>query len=63
MTDALGLGGVWLAVASVKDRMKAAASVLHLPDYLQPFSLFPLGYPAESRQQQDRFEESRIHWE
>lgn len=63
MTDALGLGGVWLTVASVKDRMKAAASVLHLPDYLQPFSLFPLGYPAESRQQQDRFEESRIHWQ
>ena len=28
----------------------------------EPFSLFPLGYPAEERSQQDRFDESRIHY-
>lgn len=63
MTDALGLGGVWLAIAPVQDRMDAVRKILDLPDTLVPFSLFPVGWPAEEKKQQNRFEESRIHWQ
>ena len=29
---------------------------------LRAFAIFPYGYPAEERKQQDRFDESRIHY-
>ena len=61
-TDSLGLGGVWLGVAPEKRRMDKVRKILDLPESVEPFSAFVLGYPAESREQQDRFEEERIHF-
>lgn len=40
------------------DRVRRALSI---PEGLEPFSPFPLGYPAQERMQQDRFEQGRIH--
>jgi nitroreductase len=57
-----GLGGVWLGIAPIEDRMKAVEEILEIPEGLRAFAIFPLGYPAESRTQQDRFDESRIHF-
>ena len=56
-----GLGGVWLGIAPVEDRMRAVEEILGIPEGLRAFAIFPLGYPAEERKQQDRFDESRIH--
>ena len=61
-TDALGLGGVWIGIAPLKDRMALVHDILKLPENVEVFSLFALGYPAESRKQQDRFDKSRIHF-
>ena len=61
-TDAQGLGGVWLGIAPVEERMKAVEDVLDIPDTLRAFAIFPYGYPAEEREQQDRFDKSRIHY-
>ena len=61
-TDSLGLGGVWLGIAPVEERMLAVERILDIPEELRAFALFPLGYPAEERQQQDRYDESRIHY-
>ncbi len=61
-TDAQGLGGVWLGIAPLEDRMKAVEEILDIPDTLRAFAIFPYGYPAEERPQQDRFDESRIHY-
>ena len=61
-TDAQGLGGVWLGIAPQEERMKAVEEVLQLPDTVRAFAIFPYGYPAEERTQQDRFDESRIHY-
>ena len=55
----LGLGAVWIGTAPLKDRMEA---VLGNPDGLHAFALVPVGYPAETKEQQDRFDESRIHY-
>ena len=61
-TDALGLGGVWLGIAPLEERMTAVEKLLGIPEGLRVFALFPIGYPAEERPQQDRFDESRIHY-
>lgn len=61
-TDALGLGGVWIGIAPMQDRMDLVHDILKLPENVEVFSLFALGYPAESRKQQDRFDESRIYF-
>lgn len=42
--------------------MEAVAEILDLPDNLKVFSLFALGYPAEEKPQQDRFDAARIHY-
>ena len=61
-TVAQGLGGVWLGIAPMEDRMKEVENILGMPDDLRAFAIFPYGYPAEEKEQQDRFEESRIHY-
>ena len=61
-TDAQGLGGVWLGIAPHEERMLAVEKILSIPDNLRTFAIFPYGYPAEERKQQNRFEESRIHY-
>ena len=61
-TNAQGLGGVWLGIAPLEERMAAVEAVLDLPENVRAFAVFPYGYPAEERRQQDRFDESRIHY-
>lgn len=61
-TDALQLGGTWIGIAPLKDRMEEVANILNLPDNLRVFCLFALGYPAEEKPQQDRFNAARIHY-
>ena len=61
-TVAQGLGGVWLGIAPMEERMKEVEEILDMPDDLRAFAIFPYGYPAEEKEQQDRFEESRIHY-
>lgn len=56
------LGGVWLAVAPFEERMEKVETVLGIGKTLRAFALVPIGYPAESRPQQNRFDEGRIHY-
>lgn len=60
--DALGLGAVWLGIAPLQERMEQVREVLSIPENLYAFSLVACGYPAEEREQEDRFDESRIHY-
>ena len=61
-TTAQGLGGVWLGIAPLEDRMEYVEKIVGIPQDQRAFALFPLGYPDEIRPQQDRFDEARIHW-
>lgn len=60
--DFLGLGAVWLGIAPLQERMAAAGSVLHLPKQLYVFSIIACGYPAEKKEQQNRYDETRVHY-
>ncbi len=61
-TDAQGLGGVWMGIAPLTDRMEAVERILDIPEHLRAYALFPYGYPDEERRQQDRWDESRVHF-
>ena len=61
-TNAQGLGGVWIGIAPMEERMEEVHKLLELPKEVAVFSLFALGYPTESRAQEDRFHPERIHF-
>ena len=57
-----GLGGVWLGVHPVEDRVRAIRALFGLPASIMPFSLVAVGKPAEEKQPVDRFQESRVRF-
>ena len=61
----LGLGGVWLGVAPMKDRMKLISELYGLKSKLRPFCVIPLGYPEEGQEHKfiDRYDPERVHYE
>lgn len=58
----LGLGGVFLGIAPIPSYMESTAKILNLPPDVKAFGLFPMGYPDEEKEVEDRFDEGRIHW-
>lgn len=60
--EELGLGGVMLGIAPDAERMKLTAEAINLPDDLEAFTIFPFGYPAKKHEQQDRWDDAKIHF-
>jgi nitroreductase len=55
-----GLGSVWLGLHPREDRQHKMRALLGIPDHIIPFALVPLGWPAESPADPDRYLEERI---
>lgn len=62
VTD-MGLGAVWLGVYPREDRMKEVAAIFDLPEYVKPFAIISIGYPAENPPIKNKFNKERIHFE
>lgn len=58
-----GLGAVWLGIYPRDDRVEGMRRMLDIPEGVIPFALVPLGYPAEKKPKEDRFNIDRIHLE
>ena len=58
---ALGLGACWLGIYPREERIIGMKKLLHIPDHVVPFSLISLGYPAENKPREDRYDSSRVH--
>ena len=58
----LGLGGVWIGTAPNEEIMRAVEEIVGIPEGQRAFAVFPFGYPAQEKEQQDRFDSGRIHW-
>ena len=56
--QAQGLGTCWVCWFDTQ----AVKEAFDLPAGHEPYLLMPLGYPAESKPQQDRFDTARIHY-
>ncbi|MCF8008621.1 MAG: nitroreductase family protein [Halanaerobiales bacterium] len=57
----LGLGTVWLGIYSNEDIVAKFKNLFKLPSEIIPFSLIPVGYPAENKEAPDRYIKSRVH--
>lgn len=60
---ASGLGSVWLGVYPLKDRIKGLQKLLGIPKSIIPFSILPIGFPAESKPPAGRYDASRVHYD
>jgi len=58
----IGLGGVWLGIAPLPERMKYLSDVFSLPDYVKPFAILALGYPDKEILSSDRYYPEKIHY-
>lgn len=58
--DHLGLGGVWLGIAPLQQRMDAVKEILHMDEDMFAFSIIAVGYPDETKKQQNRYDQKRI---
>lgn len=58
----LGLGTVWMGIAPIEENMAKVKEICQLPDEVEAFGLFAVGYSDRNRLK-DRFDPSRIHWE
>ena len=58
---AKGLGSCWLGVYPREERVIGLRKLLNTPEYVIPFSLISLGYPAEQKAKEERYDNSRIH--
>ncbi len=59
--NALGLGGVWLGIYPLEERITGMRNLLDIPESITPFALISLGYPNEELKYIDRFDSKRIH--
>ncbi len=60
--DTLGLGAVWLGIAPIEERMKKVEDLLGLQPGIRAFAIVAIGYPAETKEQEERYQEERIHY-
>jgi nitroreductase len=60
---AKNLGAVWLGVYPREDRVNGLGRLLDIPEGVVPFALIALGYSAEDKRPEDRFNVDRIHLE
>lgn len=58
----LGLGGVWLGGYPKMDRVEKIAQIMNTPEGIIPFCVISLGYPAESKEPSNRYDESKVHY-
>ena len=59
----MGLGGVWLALAPLQERMDYVSKLFNLPKGVIPFSMIPVGRPLQEKAAEDRFDPRRIFFE
>lgn len=59
----IGLGGVWLGVYGMQDRMDGLASVLGIPDGVFPVSVLAIGHPSQNLAPRDLYDERCVHFD
>jgi len=58
----LGLGSVWLGVYPKMDRVEKIVQIMNTPEGIVPLCMISLGYPAESREPSNRYDEKKVHY-
>jgi len=59
--NALGLGAVWTSIYPFTERIPKVQKMLNLPEQVIPLNIIPIGYPAEQKMRENRYDVSRVH--
>ena len=59
--NACGLGAVWLGIYPTKARVCGLKGLLSLPQDIVPLALVAIGYPAEKKPRENRYNENKVH--
>jgi Nitroreductase len=57
----LNLGAVWTGVYPNDEWVKEIQKILHLPEYVIPLNVIPIGYPSESPSPKNKWKQENIH--
>ncbi len=58
--NALGLGAVWTSIYPFMVRIPKVQKMLNLPEQVIPLNIIPIGYPAEQKMRENRYDTSRV---
>ncbi len=58
---AQGLGGVWVGIHPVEERVRDIRKLLGLPSYAMPLCLAAVGHPAGPLPKVERYKRERVH--
>ena len=56
------LGAVWVGIYPREDRVKYLKNLFKLPENIVPFAVIAIGYPAEQKEPNKKFDEGRVHY-
>jgi len=56
------LGAVWTSIYPAEDRIKKVSDILHLPDYIIPLNVIPVGYPKVPKSPMDKWKPENVSW-
>jgi nitroreductase len=56
------LGAVWVGIYPRESRVKYLRELFDLPENIIPFAVVAIGYPAETKEPNERYDSSRIHY-
>lgn len=59
--NGIGLGGVWMGVWPMQNRIRKIQSILNLPEDILPLNMIAIGHPGEQPQPKDKWKPERIH--
>ena len=60
--ESMGLGAVWTGVHPYDDRIALVKSAFHLPEYIIPLNMIPIGYPKGNPKPKDKYTTDNIHY-
>lgn len=60
---ASGLGAIWSGVYPREERVANLKRLFGLPENIVPLSVLAIGYPAESKGRQERYDAKKVHFD
>lgn len=58
-----GLGATWLCMYPFPERCRAMTEYFRLPEHIVPFAAVVVGYKAQEKVPEDRYDPAKVHWE
>ncbi len=59
---AMGLGGLWVGVYPIAEKVKRVSDIIAAPEYIVPMCLVVLGVPNEQPTVKDKYKPENIHF-